>query len=145
MKINKITLLLAGTLVAAAAALFTNCTKETATPTLPTVSEETAAGRAVCVVTISTSGALQVCGTQTNQTWCNVFCPSCTNAIGVENVAAGIHSFTLTDAPFFRVTNTSGANVVVRIKTAVSDEMFQLAPGAGRSYSIDGACALAIL
>lgn len=140
MKINKITLLLAGTLVAAAAALFTNCAKENATPVVA-ATEETAAERAVCQLKVQTTGALQVCGTQTNANGCFI-CQACTNALGVENVATGEHIYTLTDANMFRVTNIGLGAVTVRLVTATDLEIINLNPGASQAYSIDGNCDL---
>lgn len=87
----------------ALAAGLTNCAKDTPLPTAAH-SDNAAALRGACDITVVSFGNVQICGTQTNNAACSP------NATGLENVGAGAVTYAIAPPAVMEFTNVNNSN-----------------------------------
>lgn len=116
----------------------TNCAKD---PISTSPNPDTpAVERAPCVVTITTNGNAELCGTQTNMNYCSNAWNA--NQYGVENVAGGTHIYTIDAPSVIGVNNPGAGSLKVSITTTAGNVNFLLAGGGSRKYFVDATCGL---
>lgn len=133
----KFMLLFSAAALALAAGL-SNCAKENPLST-PTNPENPAGVRGPCDITIQSFGNLQICGTQTNAAAC------APNMVGLENVAAGVHNYTITQPAGLRLTNVGGSNpdrdlLLVEVTSNGQTKEYYIPDGDFQDVFIDDNC-----